>query len=210
MVEAVRTPTQTRAKRTRRNLVAAAQREFSVKGYAQATASSIAARAGVATGTFYQYFRDKDALLRELARDRVQHLSARILGILGRGEAQGASLEADLLTRMRAVVEAVVDYHREDPGLHAVLTERRHADPELDDLTSASERALVAHITQLICGFEHAQDPEATAFVLFGMVEGAVHAHVLGRPLVSDERFTGALVTAMATVARGERAGRIV
>lgn len=205
MVEpAVRTPTQPRAKRTRRKLVVAAQQEFSSRGYAHATASSIAARAGVATGTFYQYFRDKDALLRELARDRMEGLAGRIVDILARPPEDHVPFAQALHARIRAVVDAVVDYHREDPGLHAVLTERRHADEALDALTAEAEHALVAQIAELLRDYGTVADPEATAFVLFGMVEGAVHAHVLGRPAVSDERFTEALVHAMALAARGD------
>jgi AcrR family transcriptional regulator len=200
---AIRTPTQGRAKRTRRKLVAAAQREFSAKGYAQATAASIAAQAGVATGTFYQYFRDKDAVLRELAEDRFTDLAARIVDTLARPSGAQAAFRVELADRVRAVVQAVVDYHREDAGLHAVLTERRHADPALDALTSASEHTLVARIADLVRWFDATPDPEATAFVLFGMVEGAVHAHVLGHPTVSDQRFTEALVQAMTRVLTG-------
>ena len=42
--------------------MAAAEAEFTEHGYAQTTARSIAERAGVATGTFYQYFVDKDVM----------------------------------------------------------------------------------------------------------------------------------------------------
>lgn len=198
---AVRTPTQSRGKRTRQRLVLAAQQEFSARGYAQATAASIARRAGAATGTFYQYFSDKDAVLHELAADRTRAIGERVVALLKRPEDRGVTRESEVRVRMGAVVEAVVDYHREDPGLHAVLTERRHADPALDSLTARSERALVAQIAELLAGFGHPGDREAMAFVLFGMVEGAVHAHVLGQPMVSDERFNRALVDAMVRVA---------
>ncbi len=189
----VRTPLQERAVRTREKLVLAAEREFSSRGYAASTARSIAERAGVATGSFYQYFPDKDALLRELAAERLQTIAARSLALL-----EGASAVRE---RVRGMVGIVVDYHREDPGLHAVITERRHADAELDRLTSAAEAALVSRIASLLSRWQFAGDAEATAFVLFGMIEGAVHAHVLGAPRVPDARFTDALVQAVLAVA---------
>ena len=40
-------------------------------------------------------------------------------------------------------------------------------------------------------------DARARAFVIFGLVEGAVHAHVLGGAMVSDGRFERALVDAV-------------
>ena len=61
----IRVPTQARAQRTRAALVAAAQNEFSEHGYAKTTAKRIAKAAGVSTGSFYQYFTDKDAVVRE-------------------------------------------------------------------------------------------------------------------------------------------------
>jgi hypothetical protein len=103
--------------------------------------------------------------------------------------------------RLRSVVELVMDYHREDPGLHAVLTERRHADAELDALTSRAELALVQRIATLLERWGHPGDRLATAFVLFGAVEGSVHAHVLGAAVVSDERFVEALVDGLARIA---------
>jgi AcrR family transcriptional regulator len=198
-----REPVQRRAQRTREALVRAGCREFSERGYAGTTAKSIAERAKVATGSFYQYFPNKDALLRELARTRLAHVAERALVLLETEDgprAEGQLLD-DVRHRMRAVVELVVDYHREDPGLHAVLSERRHADPELDALTSAAERALVERIAGLLEGWGHDGDHLATAYVLFGSIEGSVHAHVLGHALVSDDRFTLALVEALIRVA---------
>ncbi len=191
----VRQPSQSRAVRTRARLSDAGRREFSKHGHAGATARSIARRAGVATGSFYQYFTDKDALLRELAEERLRAIGDRALALVEtpRGSAPD---------RVRAMIDLVVDYHREDPGLHAVLTERRHVDRELDELTSAAELSLVRRIAALLESWEFPGDTEATAFVLFSMIEGAVHAHVLGAGVVPDERFTSALINAVLAVAR--------
>jgi AcrR family transcriptional regulator len=190
---AARRPLQPRAVRTRARLVEAGQHEFSERGYAGATARSIARRAGSATGSFYQYFADKDALLCELASERLRCVADRALAVV----------DGHLGTprdRVRAMVRIVVDYHREDPGLHAVLSERRHADRQLDELTSAAELSLVRRIGGLLERWRFAGDAEATAFVLFSMIEGAVHAHVLGAEVVSDERFMSALLDAVLAV----------
>jgi AcrR family transcriptional regulator len=202
----MRVPTQERALRTRAALVRAGEREFSEHGHAATTTRSIAQRAGVATGSFYQYFPDKDALLREIAARRLGRVHELALGGLERAPRRPSKADVHAQARelMGLMVEAVMAYHRDDPRLHAVLTERRHTDGELDALTTAAERALVGRIARLIERWGHSGDRTATAFVLFNMVEGAVHAHVLGARMVSDERFVEALATALVRVALGD------
>ncbi len=198
----VRVPSQDRAVRTRAALLAAAAREFSQRGYAATTAKTIAERAEVATGSFYQYFVSKDALLRELAQQRQTTLTERTLTLLEAAPSGDArSLPALARARMGEVVQLVIDAHRDDPGLHAVLTERRHADPELDALTRAGERTLIDRTARLLQRWGTTGDRRAIAFVLFGMLEGSVHAHVLGEPAVDDTRFVAALVDALLRVA---------
>lgn len=197
-----REPVQPRAYKTRAALLAAAEREFDERGYAQTTSKSIAERAGVAAGSFYQYFKDKDAVLRELAGARMSALRARLTSI-GLPSLEGRSTaELERVTRgaLRTVLDEVIAYHRLEPGLHAVLSERRTADPELDAMTSASEQAFVASIELVLAHFGFAGDRKATAFVVFGLIEGSVHSHVLGTRVVSDKRFNDALTGAVVAI----------
>jgi AcrR family transcriptional regulator len=203
----LREPIQARAQKTRAALLAAAEREFSESGYAGTTAKSIASRANVATGSFYQYFHDKDAALHELARARTSGLTARVRSLRHAHRDTVAALAA-----LRGIIEAVLDYHRSDVGLHAVLSERRHADPKLDAIERASERSFVAHIAASLDDFRYGGDRKALAFVIFALIEGAVHSHVLGTRMLSDRRFTAALIDAVVTLVRAglpnERGGR--
>ena len=195
-----RVPSQDRAVRTRAALLTAAEREFSSKGYAATTARSIAERARTATGSFYQYFTSKDEVLREIAAARQADVVTRALAMLegpAVGLADGPAFLAEVRRRMRTVVDVVMAYHADDPGLHAVITERRHADPALEASIAAGEHQVVERIAALLGRWGHGGDATATAFVLFGALEGAVHAHVLGRPLVDDVRFVDALVEAL-------------
>ncbi len=196
-----RVPRQKRAQRTRDAIVVAARAEFSERGYAATTSKSIAQRAGVAVGSLYQYFQGKDDVLRELARERAEAVAAGTVALLEAPNAEEQEPVAGAKERLRQVVLAVFAAHREDPGLHAVLTERRHCDSSLDAITSASEEDLVRRTKLLLEGWGHPGDCLATAFVLFAAVEGAVHSHVLGRPLVPDERLIESLTTALVQVA---------
>src|SRR5690242_9872560 len=120
MAEAARTrvPSQDRAVRTRAALVEAAAHEFSRNGYAATTAKTIAERAKSATGSFYQYFTDKDAVLREIAATRQAALVEQALQLLAHVPPKGdpAAQLRDMRARIRAVVDAVIAYHAEDPG----------------------------------------------------------------------------------------------
>jgi AcrR family transcriptional regulator len=55
-------------------ILAAALEEFSARGFADARLDDVARRAGVAKGTIYLYFRDKEALFQELVRTMVSPL----------------------------------------------------------------------------------------------------------------------------------------
>lgn len=197
-------PQQARSQQRVDAILEAAAEMIGEMGYEGITTSKLAKRAGISVGSFYQYFADKDAVLRELAEvrfARIAELSLAVLEVDERDERSPREPAVEADQRMRRVVELVVAYHREDPGLHAVLAERRHHDPELDTMTSRAERALHSRIVALLARWNHPGDHEAVAFVLFQLVEGAVHAHCLGHAMVDDERFTRALVDALVRIA---------
>ena len=78
-------------------IIAAALDEFSARGFAATRLEDVARRAGVAKGTIYLYFRDKESLFQELVRALVVPLV-------------GAITSAPLNDiPIRAVVEMIVD-----------------------------------------------------------------------------------------------------
>jgi AcrR family transcriptional regulator len=58
----------------RQAILAAALEEFAASGFAAARLDDVARRAGVAKGTIYLYFRDKEALFQELVRSMLSPL----------------------------------------------------------------------------------------------------------------------------------------
>jgi AcrR family transcriptional regulator len=197
-VTPLRTPLQSRSQKTRAAIVSAARREFEERGYAPSTAKSIAERASVGTGTFYHYFPDKDSVLREITRERAEYLleESKALSRAPLGQ-EARALEAEARHRFRKLVDLYVAYHRADRGLHAVITERRLCDPELDAIMAASEREAVSRLTVSLERWGFDGDAPAAAFMMFSLLEGAVHAHVLGQAMVPDDRFAEGLVKAL-------------
>jgi len=196
---ALRVPVQSRSHKTRAALVTAAKREFSTRGYADTTAKSIAERAGVGTGTFYFYFPDKDAALGEICTQRVQALldeTAPLAAPAPENRNAAARISA-ARHRLERLVQLYLDYHRTDRGIHAVIAERRLCDPSIEAIMMKSEHEAVLRLSNAIGGWGSDGDREASAFMMFSLLEGAVHGHVFSAPVLSDERFAAALVEAL-------------
>jgi AcrR family transcriptional regulator len=88
----VRPPPTARGQRTRQKLVEAAEVVFGEKGFERASISDITREAGVALGTFYVYFGDKQAVLVEV----VDGLGARLRDELKRAtEGLGDRVEVE-------------------------------------------------------------------------------------------------------------------
>jgi AcrR family transcriptional regulator len=75
--DALHGPRDPRAAR-RESILAAALDEFSSQGFTAARLEDVARRAGIAKGTIYLYFRDKEALFQELVRSRLTPVVGRI------------------------------------------------------------------------------------------------------------------------------------
>ncbi len=67
-VKRAREPRALQSEKRREAILAAALDEFSARGFASARLDDVARRAGVAKGTIYLHFRDKETLFQELVR----------------------------------------------------------------------------------------------------------------------------------------------
>jgi AcrR family transcriptional regulator len=175
-------PVQARAKQKRTALISAAEQCFREHGYDQSTAKNIAACAGVATGTFYQYFDNKDDMLRVIAQERLDELYADVPN----SEAQ--LLNTDNLDPLisntqqvfHKVLELSYDIHAQAPELHRILEQRRGLDEDLDTILSLGEKRLQHSILRFVQSF-NTPAPEIIAQNLFAMAEGLIHQHALSR-----------------------------
>lgn len=162
---------------TRRRLVAAATELFAREGLPATTSTRIARAAGVAAGTFYLHFADKQALFREIAFGALAALREEMDAAQ---RAAGPQLEAQLRARMERLV-AFADGHRDlvrivfgrgheagtigaeladelFPGVAGRLRERiaeGRADPGLHPAVAA--QALIAAWTRIVAWW--AEDP---------------------------------------------------
>jgi len=171
-------PTQQRALQKRHALIAAANHEFSTVGFEVATAKSIAAAAGVATGTFYQYFENKNDILCVIATQRFEHLQKKILSF----EAVVPQMDRDhqqsaIESLFHKTLQLVFDFHSQAPELHQVLEQRRELDPQLREIMAQGERVLRERVSEFVLSLKLA-NAEIVATNLFAMAEGIVHRQV--------------------------------
>lgn len=166
-----RTPRQQRSRETVNTLVEAAAQVFSREGIA-ATTNRIAERAGLSIGTLYQYFPDKSALLHAVAERHVREADRQLTEVFARLRADAPPFSAT----MRAMLDAVVDLHRDGPRLHALLHRMAPADGRrLDELRGFEDRIcdeVSFHLKRCDRGGD---DVELTAQTLVHAIDAQLH-----------------------------------
>ena len=106
-----------RKQATRRQLIRAGRRLFSEAGLYEARIEDLSRRAGIAKGTLYLYFRNRDELAREVVAMGYRELRAHVLGRIGGTRSLGGLV--------RALVEAHVEFFRENPDLVRIFHQAR-------------------------------------------------------------------------------------
>jgi AcrR family transcriptional regulator len=100
----------TRALERRQAIIEAAMDEFIARGYAATRLDDVAKRAGVAKGTIYLHFEDKEALFQELVRTALVPL----IGRLAAPPPEGGSVRAALEGFAQTFAQEVISTRRGD------------------------------------------------------------------------------------------------
>lgn len=176
--EAVRAPVPRRNARIR--LLKATEALLESGDGSALTVDAIAARAGVAHGTFYRYFRDRSDVLRGLAQYiRETH---------GIGDDQ--LLRDDVRTRAQAragvrrwVVEKLrscLQLRRSIRAWHALIASDARLAAYREERRESTVQRLREHLRYLTAsGFAAVDDPDATAATLIALCDGVVRATIL-------------------------------
>ena len=184
-------PRNARAHKAQRRdqILEAAFQVFAVKGYAEARLDDVARQAGIAKGTIYLYFKDKEQLFRAVARSLIQK---RFDSVVGDFRGTASELLRELVARMysqvvrndkaRSIIRMLISegtkfpqlaeiYHREiiAPGIKAVRTVlKRGIDSGEFRRTQATEfpqilaaPGVLAMIWRLLLGERHHLDLDA-------------------------------------------------
>jgi AcrR family transcriptional regulator len=180
----VRSPQQARTRRTRSRLVEAAIRCFERHGFEETTTAMIAAEAGVAVGTVYNYFSDKRELLLELLEQMNREVAEQVIAQLDPGSWRGTT---DPRERTRTLIDAVFHTQQLRPGIQRILWAQYFKDPDF----RAPFEAIRERIREAIDGFIEAVaedglcrpdlDREIASFVVLNAVQwNATQAYLQG------------------------------
>ena len=166
----------------RERLLTAATKVFAAKGYAATRVSDIVQEAGVAQGTFYLYFRSKQAIFEELIDAFCSHLLDDTVGTYRFSE---GSRPEDLIAQTRLLWHTVLQRCRQERTLMALaLLEPGAAGPEVMARLHANYQRVIERLTTYIeaaiaHGLCRPVDPHLAGWAMFGMLERAVHYAVL-------------------------------
>ncbi len=161
----------------KQQLLQAAERLFTQKGFDATRISDICAEAGVAKGLFYWYFPTKASLFGELVRTMRQQLR----------RAQAAAMQPDAtpVLRIRQGAEASVRFMAEHQPYFALLDVER-TDDSLAEVMREGSDVYAADVRRLIRAAQadgSVADGDPTFFVVgvLGAVSSFSHAHRSGR-----------------------------
>ena len=164
--------------RRRQQIIVAAKRVFSEKGYSKSTMEDIAREAELSPGTLYLYFKNKDELYASLSLRILQYLNIRL---------EDVKREKDVEPRKKiaAIKEALFDVYQFDPmilinmfHLQSSETLKNLSSPLLENITELSRNSLtiLAAIFKDDTGQERyaSHHPTAIADIVWSLFTGVV------------------------------------
>ncbi len=159
-----RLPRTTRGQETQQRILRAAEEVFRERGYEEASVSAICRRAGIAQGTFYLYFANKEEVYVRLVEGLQNKLIVQLRDtmVTEHGPAQ----------RLLHAYAALLDYITENAGTFQVFREAEFVSPEIPmRFYGAICDELVAVIREGIeTGDFRDADPEVVAYGILGVV----------------------------------------
>ena len=179
--------------RRRQQIIVAAKRVFSEKGYSKSTMEDIAREAELSPGTLYLYFKNKDELYASLSLRILQDLNIRL---------DDVKKEKDIEPRQKivAIKEALFDVYQFDPmilinmfHLQSSETLKNLSSPLLENITELSRNSLT--ILAEIFKDETGQDnfashhPTAIADIVWSLFTGVVLWEESKRMIDNDKDF---------------------
>ncbi len=169
-----RAPQQARSRRTRQKLIDAAVDCFERHGFEETTTAMIAAEAGVAVGTVYNYFTDKREIILELFERTDREVADQVIAQLDPASWRGT---IDPRDRTRSLIDAIFHAQQLRPGIQRILWAQFFKDPEFRKPFEALRSRIRVAIDAFIVAVDEAGlcrpdlDREMASFVVLNAVQ---------------------------------------
>ena len=158
-------------------ILEAAARIFHEQGYSGATTNDIADEAGVAIGSLYQYFPNKDALLVELANRHIESTERGLTDLLSK-----LPTDPGIEPVLRAVVKFLVAQHEMD-DLHLLVMHHAPRTKEINLRLENARSRLVEVASSILTDRVHdGQRRDLVARMVVATIDASVHDVILRRP----------------------------
>ncbi|HDP79780.1 MAG TPA: TetR/AcrR family transcriptional regulator [Spirochaetes bacterium] len=192
-----RKPVQDRGIKTKAAIIDAAKILFGEKGFHGTNSKEIAAKAGVATGTFYSYFDEKKPVFFEVIRNYYREISEKVLAD-GALEIYNMPVrdKAGLKKMIHELIHALYKAHTLSPELHREITAMIYSDPEIETLIKEEENKTVVLVRALLLKVSKrlaVNDVEAAVEVVLRSAEELIHRLRMFDNEISDERILNEL-----------------
>lgn len=196
--------------RRRQQIIVAAKRVFSEKGFNKATMEDIAKEAELSPGTLYLYFKNKEELYASLSLRILQYLHIRVTHVN-----KEASFSPE--KKLKALMEAMYDVYDFDPliiinmfHLQSSETLKNLSDTLLEEIKDLSQRSIgaIAKIFEegIAAGIFVDRHPVALADIFWSMFSGVVLWEASKKIISADKDYLkSTLATAFELFARGIR-----
>jgi AcrR family transcriptional regulator len=172
--------------------------EFAAHDYRNASISRIVERAGIAKGSFYQYFADKKDLYLYLVDMAMQEKRAFM------SQTRMPQPDMDVFAFIRWLLRTGVDFQFSSPRLARIGYRALYDDAPLPEETQALiKQGSLAYFRELVAGgmargeIDSALDPDVVAFV-FAAVFSELGDYMLNRMMASAERMAEGDLSIMA------------
>jgi AcrR family transcriptional regulator len=194
--------------RRRQQIIVAAKRVFSEKGFSKTTMEDIAREAELSPGTLYLYFKNKDELYASLSLRILQYMNIRLADVK-------KEKDSDTSQKIASIKEALYDVYQFDPmilinmfHLQSSETLKNLSSPLMENITELSRNSLqvLADIFSDNTGKNKllSNQPTAIADIVWSLFTGVVLWEESKRMIDDDKDYLKqTLDIAFEIVARG-------
>ncbi len=179
--------------KTRSALIASAIRMFQEKGYQFTRVSDIVSEAGVAQGTFYNYFRSKETIFREICSDFMNQVKELFLA---RSEHMfDGETPDEIRSSVRLVIKDVFIIYRNNLAVAELLFREGIGNGGLfkeiyEDILFLFLTLIQEQVEKGVAkGFLQTEDAEMASVMLFGLFERTLFYFMLVRQSTDFEKL---------------------